>query len=257
MIRAGGLAGLLFLAAGLVWAVLDPVLASREVQALATAGAGCEEAQAALRRRQNGSIWALRKGLERAEEPTQLHCARLLALQRDDACERVLFEVLSRGEADPLSLLAGHLLLTVWDRRNGPAPEAAARLLREPPEGRAAENAALVELSGLLKLHSAWSGGYVARARLQLRRNKVQAAAEDALYALRWEPGHFEALELLGRCYLAMDYPEVAQERLERALQINPRLYPQIQEDLRTARRHASAEREQRAIERLRELPVL
>lgn len=258
------LCGGLFLGLALIWAAYDPVAASFEVSRLGSPGADCAKLEASLLRRGRGAVLALRRGAETADLPHRLRCARLLALLGDESYDKVLLAALSLSDRLPAeqSALAEHLMLSVWDRRRGPPLDEAAAALRaeapaEPAARRPAWQRSRTQLDLLLAQYPAWSSGYVARARQRLAAKEVRAAVEDAVSALYWEPRQFEAIALLGECYLLLDYPEQALEFFDMALAINPRLRPALNEAHEKAREEAAAERERRLIERRKELPVL
>ena len=186
-----------------------------------------------------------------------MRCARLLALLGDDEYDRKLLEVLRQGDQDPHAALAESLILSVWDRRNGPQSETAAGALRAGRGKREEWDRAPQALDLLLTQYPAWASGYVERARRKLKNREVRGALDDAKAALHLEPEHFEAYALLGECYQLMDFAEAALQCFDQALAINPRLRPVLSEKFERAKKDAAAERERHLLERQRELPVL
>lgn len=256
MIRSALVGGGIFLLAALFWAVHDPVCAFFEVASLSSPGHDPRVVESSLLERRRGAVWALHKAQGSWNAATRLRSARLLALLGDDYYDGVLLEALAQENDADTSALAERLLLSVWDRRNGPADNEMAARMREAEYTHGEIPVAERELDIQLQLHPLWAGGYVARARLQLRNANLGAARADALNALRFEPYDFEAIVLLGRCYLYLDEPESALECFEEALALNPRLKHELSEELKTAREESNAARERRQIERYRSLPA-
>ncbi|MCZ7647820.1 MAG: hypothetical protein M5U26_21610 [Planctomycetota bacterium] len=246
----------LFLVVGLVWAFYDPLISLNDVARLDGRNEDPVRVEALLMQRGRGATWALRQGLTSGNAEVRLRSAGLLALMGEEGAQPPLLEALARGDEGGLAVLAERLLLATWDARNGPEDPQLVRDLRRMANPNLLDGDTRRELDLLLTLHPYWVGGFVARGRYHFHRGNYQLASKDLLDALLLEPQQFEAVAMLGRCFLHLGYADGAASCLEQALRINPRLRSDLDADLQTARKEAAADREELMRQRRLDRPL-
>lgn len=252
MWRSAWAGGAVFLVAAALWVAWDPLLARRDVGRLDTSSLDWHDAREQLLLRGRGALYPLRRGLDSHDAFQRLRCAQTLALLGEDESDRILLAAL-RDTPPEEAHAATELLRELWMRRNGPAPERT-RELRDAP----ARDAKLNESLDLcLTQYYMWAGGYLLRAERRLAQEEPRLALRDVLSALLLEPDHFDGMILLGQIYEKLSLPELAVECVRHAIQVNPGLRVEREEDLERLRAAAQEERERRLKARYLALPLL
>ena len=241
-------AGIFFLIA-LIWTGWDPMLAQMEVQQLGSEPSDWRAARARLLRRGRGAVLALRGSLGSTEASRRLRCAQSLGLLGEDEADEILMESL-QASSDAEALMAMELIRELWNLRNGPPENEVKELLTEDTKRKESLDLALTQ-------YYAWTGGYVARARRHLAEEEARLAVRDALSALLLEPEQFDALVILGRGYAKLGFSELGVDCLRQAVRINPRIEPDLAEELEVLQEAARKERERRLRRRYQNLPLV
>jgi tetratricopeptide (TPR) repeat protein len=253
MLRGGLAGGILFVLAGICWAVFDPLAARYEVAQFAKSDADYVSIEKSLLKRGRGAWKALRDGVESTEIPVRMRCARLLALQGDPNAHDALLKTLSLRElSNTERAWTEQALLEVWGARR--APPDAINLTRRFSRSDLPPIYAR-DLDQIISKFPAWVNGYVMRARIRFDADLPEDARNDALQALRLEPEHFGAIAILGKALAKLGQNEAALICIEKAVQSDPLLRPELTPILDELRQKSSADREQRMKVRKLELP--
>ena len=253
MLRGGLVGGVLFVLAGICWAMYDPMAARYEVAQLSAPDADYVALEKSLLKRGRGAWNALREGVETAGVPVRCRCARLLALQGDSNAHDYLLKTLSAPALSKSERAwAEQALLEIWGARR--APPDTTNLTRKFSKDDLAPIFAR-DLDQYISRFPAWVNGYVLRAKIRLDADLPEDARMDALQALRLEPEHFGAIVILGKALMKLGQFEAALVCLGKAVQSDPLLQPELSAMLEELRVKSAQEREQRLKVRKMELP--
>jgi len=252
--RSVYLLSICFLLAALLWAVQLPVSSYGLVQTLAVPGADFSSAEDELLHAGQTAVPALKNGLTSPITSVRLRCARVLALNSDSSGEDALLDDL-RSPSLETAATAEVYLLSVWERRDSPAPAVRARIAWLESGRKDAEEKTL--LTECLSRNPGWVGGYIHRAHAYLRDGEVMEARHDALVALALDANQFEAMQVLAQVFLLLNSPQDAYACLEQAVRINPRLRTNLREDIRDVFKALDAEKDRLRRERKRERPAV
>jgi len=248
--RAVAATVLFFLLTALIWALHPPLAAFAAVRALRNPRADVHALEGELRRAGQAAKPALRRGLAADDWRQRAHCARLLALSGDrdgDACLLQILRQQGSGAPDPAAAMAEALISSVWMERGAPPPLVRAQVLG----GNNSE-----ALTAVLQDYPAWSGGYVARARMSQRNGDAAEARHYAMLALAAQEENFEAMVVLAQACLTLDLPGQAMLCLEHAVGLNPRLKPVLGVEIRKALNGLDQERARRRKEKQQREPL-